>query len=721
MLEGLRTLGHVALDWRRQHAASEEEALLHALVSTDALRRYTHLVILPLRHENGTWRLAQPKLQELDEKTLYQALWLEHAPRNVAQDRLTVARLEYLISQAIPALTCHLGPGLPQGDLRDHLEALLQSPAYLELPVQKATDQRYRWVWNLSTLGWARWEWVPKGRRKALEDLARALGTDALTPELWQAFAQQAGAKAAVPLIAATLEAGLRNALGLKGEKVLFTLEVEGQWLVRHLDYHRYLVHFFLDNLFEGAQEGTCHVCGRSGVPVTDDTVRLRLKLYITDKPGFASGFVKEHFHRNYALCQECYQHLLAGEAFLRTRLRSRLVSTVYVLPTFHLPEVRPMGQDLEAWSQYISALWNATLNLEGWRAFQEQLEAYREYENRKASFLLDFLFVEDDGRSVKLQRHIRDVPPSRLDEMDRARRRTRAFAEEHLVPFRTERWDPWDLSLQAMSSLFPMGIKGSGRVAFFGFLEALLTDKPLSQAGLIRAFLEVASMHHFERYRAYGRTPSNNPALNLQTFLVQTQLLWYYLAQLGLKLITGGEPMGTFPLADQVRNLIPSDVWAYMEHLGLSLPQRALFLLGILIGQVAQVQTGQWPKPSAQSKDEQTQIEKYKSEKNGTAKSSTKKEYKPPVLNKIQFHGMDVSKIHRLSNQVFNEMQIYKVNRYREPRDLYAAMHALLDAAGNLVSPAENTYWVLSGYAFQHLRRFGKTSPDESVQDKTK
>ncbi len=681
MLGGLRVLGETALEWRRPHADSEEAALLQTLVKVDDLGRYAGIVHLDLRAEGGQWRLASPEMHEMDSEHLYQALWVGHASRNVAQDRVTVATLDYLISQALPALAL----GLENGALRAEIEQAL-AEAYLELPVQKSSDERYRWVWNLPTLGWADWEWVPKARRKELEVLGATQGTDVLTSSQLQAYAQDQGAKKAVALIAAILQEGIRQELNLdKKAKYLYTLHLNGRWLAREPAYHRYLYGNYLSDVFEKARPGRCHVCGKHQAEVTENTTRFWFKVYITDKPGFASGFRKVNFYRNYAICRQCYQTLLAGETFMRTRLKGRLgqlSSRVYIVPLFHRTTIRPPAADLEAWAGYVTDRWEATLTWNGWQAFQSKLKAYQRFENTKASYLLDFLFIQDDGRSTKLQEYIRDVPPSRLDEVDEARHLTRSFAQQHLAPIRTERWDPWDLGLNTIFYLFPIGKRGHGQQAFFQFLEALLSNRPVDFRELLPLFLETASVHRFHKYGAYVQAPQKDPDAALRVFLVQTHLLRYYLSK--LHLFKGGRSMSDIKHANEVRNLIPEDVWSYMDALELGTAERALFLLGILVGAVASAQQ---------------------------ATGSV------PILNKIHFQGMDTNKVRRLSNEMLDQLRIYRALN-PTTRDLFAASRTLMDQAKGLLSPAENTYWVLSGYAFSHLQRYG--NPKKTAQADT-
>jgi CRISPR-associated protein Csh1 len=104
------------------------------------------------------------------------------------------------------------------------------------------------------------------------------------------------------------------------------------------------------------------------------------------------------------------------------------------------------------------------------------------------------------------------------------------------------------------------------------------------------------------------------------------------------------------------------------MDGLELAGARRGLFLLGVLIGRI-----GSTP------------------EQRGSGK---------PILNKVHFQGMDRLKVMRLANEVYEKLRQYKIADYYE--GLYAAMKAHLDRAlGELGSPQENVYWVLSGYAY--------------------
>lgn len=115
-------------------------------------------------------------------------------------------------------------------------------------------------------------------------------------------------------------------------------------------------------------------------------------------------------------------------------------------------------------------------------------------------------------------------------------------------------------------------------------------------------------------------------------------------------------------------REVLDDTLRAYLQELGLDPSKKALFLLGYLIGQIASTRE---------------QLESGK-----------------PILNKVNFQGMDQGKVIRLANEVYEKLRQYKIADYNEAA--YAVMKTLLDRYhAALGSPQENTYWLLSGYAY--------------------
>lgn len=663
MIEGVRVIGEAVL---------QKQPLVDALVREEDVPKGEKRYVVHLNLSVDPPQL-RVNVNELDLEVLTGVLWVGNAPgSNSPQDRLTTDHIEYLTSQTLP----NLRDALDDCELRKKLETLINA-LYLDLGEKakvfpKGGDgqyPRYRCMWDLNKLGLAKLDLIEKkDDRKELEALCKEQGLEFLTKPFLQAYARHKGkAKAAVELVAKMVETWVLKELQLKPRDIsLYTLQLNGQPLARHPDYVKYLEKSMVDKAFEEARDGICHVCGYRR-EVTADTTRFKLlKFYITDKPGFASGLSKKGFVHNYTLCRECYRALLGGERFIENRLSTRLGrNNVYVLPLFHLPSITPTAATLEHWAKYLKERVAATQTLEQWQKFQDALKGYKEFENTKASFVLNLLFATKAQGAVKVDKLIQDVPPSRLDRLDEVRNKVRNFANSH---FRESH--EWDLSLGCIFYLFPIHKQGNQAQTrpFLEFLDALLTGRPLQVKSLIPKFLETASVHYFERYDAYVQ---DRPGQDLRdvdrvftAFLLQSQLLLVYLKKL--------DQLEDFPkggdLMEMEGEALDKELRAYLEELGLARGQRALFLLGYLIGRIG-------------STREQRESGK-------------------PILNKVHFQGMDKGKVMRLANEVYEKLRQYKIADYNE--GVYAEMKALVDRElADLDSPQQNTYWLLSGYAY--------------------
>lgn len=677
MIEGIRTIGEAVLQ--------KNDHIVNALVQemdVQNQRQYAVFINVCLDPIELSF-----DIKEIDVNLCNEILWVGNLRGNNPQDRLTTDTVTYLTSQTIP----NLCQNLPPGKLRSELETLKQT-IYLDLgekynvfPQGKRDPlyERYRLVWDLlkfdSVISAMNSSSKPteiienKGIKQKAETLCNKQGLQFLSKPFLQEYARQYGAKEVPRLIGAIIEGLVIQQLKLKKQEIgLYTLKLNEKLLCEHADYIDYLEKSLVGEVFEVAPQGVCHTCG-SRERVTGDTTRFRLmKFYITDKPGFASGLNQNNFVRNFGICCKCYRQLLAGERFAENQLRTTIASSsVYVIPEFYLPTIKLSCATLNKWAEYLKKRVSATQTLKQWQDFQDALKDYQEFENAKASFVLNMLFVtKPQVSAVKVDMLIQDVPPSRLDRLDDVR--NRILREATCFFGNLDRKD-WDLGLDNMFYLFPIR-KQKNQVKdqiFLEFLDALLTNRSFSIERLISEFLETACVHYYKRksYVQSSLEQGRQTRELLTVFLIQSQLLLLYLKELGQ---LEGLNKGGGKIMESLINILDEKLQAYLKNLNLNYGQQALFLMGYLIGRIG-------------STKEQI--------------SSGK-----PILNKIHFQGIDKTKLVRLANEVYEKLRQYKIAKYNE--DIYAAMKTLLDKELlSLNSPQENTYWILSGYAYATLQ----------------
>jgi CRISPR-associated protein Csh1 len=356
---------------------------------------------------------------------------------------------------------------------------------------------------------------------------------------------------------------------------------------------------------------------------------------------------------------------LLAGDNFVRKNLQSNLAyNVVYLIPSFHL-DIGFSPEDLERWAKYLHSYLGKLTSLEGWRKFQQQLENFRDQEEHKASFLINFLFVQRSRAEVRIQKLVQDVPPFRLDLLVEKRNEIKERGDRLF-----EESDSWDLSLRRIFWLFPVR-KHQQMVLntdVLNFYEALFTGRAVKHGLLMANFLEMSRMHYYKNYRPYVHKPQEGGDTALVRFLLQSALLISYLK--ALKMLKednkGGEMM------DEFLTELPEDIKNYIEQMDYGGSQAGLFLLGYLIGRIG-------------------------TEQHKASPGSTKK----PILNKINFMAMSLSRIQRLSNDIFEKLDQYRILPYNER--IFAAMKGLLDKNRSSwgLSHQENVYYILSGYAY--------------------
>jgi CRISPR-associated protein Csh1 len=126
----------------------------------------------------------------------------------------------------------------------------------------------------------------------------------------------------------------------------------------------------------------------------------------------------------------------------------------------------------------------------------------------------------------------------------------------------------------------------------------------------------------------------------------------------------------------------ISEEMKNYIEKLGFDEQKTSLFLLGVLIASIG---------------SEQYNIAKKK-----------------VILEKINFGGMPIQKIKNFSTQIFEKLKQYKLLDYNEK--IFAIAKELLDKNEKnwMLNPAENVYYILSGYAWKTKMILNKNNSED-------
>ncbi|RDV83597.1 type I-B CRISPR-associated protein Cas8b/Csh1 [Ammonifex thiophilus] len=470
--------------------------------------------------------------------------------------------------------------------------------------------------------------------------------------------------------------------LGIKKKQVgLWTLLFNGEPLVQAEPYDQVILRYRLAG-FEGEDlvPGTCLVCGKEKEKVSAVAFK-RLKFfkpYITDKVGFASGVSELGFIRNFLICEECFRSFLVVENYLPQNLNLRVGTLNFLLlPTFILFSDSPTWrEELPRFMNKLTRKTQAFTNLpiqglEGEREFEEELERLLEdlfeEEGVEDQALLNFLFYQKTQSEFRILGLIKDVAPSRLSRLFR---RSNLLAQEgrRLLGGKPKDW--W-IDLTRLYYLLPLRERDRAEHKKLLYLyQGLLRGEPIDYSFLVKEFLELAHLYLTGRFEGTNQRKPNSGQEEraLATKLLHAGFLLKLLREEGIlkgvKDLPGFEPSQDLMVNQEMRE--------YLKSMNYSEPQAALFLLGYLLNEVGK---GQYSS-GHQSK---------------------------PVLDKINYQGMNWSRVLSLANQLFEKLRQY--DRLRGQNEvLYAEMKRLLDRYRDSkwpLGPEENVFYILSGYAY--------------------
>jgi CRISPR-associated protein Csh1 len=457
-----------------------------------------------------------------------------------------------------------------------------------------------------------------------------------------------------------------------KKEIALFTLMINGDYIAKTPAYRSYIANNAFKDSFKDAKNGTCYVCGKKNVPVSSDTTKFDLKYYITQKINFASGFKKANFVKNFAVCEDCYRKILEGEAFLQNNLQSKLFGlTMYIIPKFVF-KTTISYRNLDEWADIIKYFVTSPNAIENYNAFKEEVSNNIAFDDEKNNYMFDIVLALKSNSAVKINELIKDVPPSRIDELVEEQETLEKWANDNISSSKSM----WRLTFNSIYYLFPVRKRTTDKF-LVNLYARMMRGEKVSYEMLIKKFIEVARVNAYELKGQYNI--DGDIKKNLHRTILKQDLFLQYLKELNL--LKGGEAMNF----DELN--VKDDLKEFLRKMGYDEQKTAMFLLGYLVGEI------------------------------GAAQYSDGMQ-KKPILKKITYQGMGIKRIVPFVNEIFEKLTQYDKLQYNEP--IFSAAKALLDKNIDnwALSDQENVFYILSGYAFETQKIM--TSSQNSSSDET-
>lgn len=617
MQEGIKQIGEAIYD--------DDNAILSLIKDISYKdKKDNYLNIVQINFNTQKDKIEIKNYGEANKDSAKELLWIGTAPASSSPQWYTTGnKADYLISQAIPNIINMNIEGLSE-DLKTILEQF-----YFDMGEQKGVNNKFRYILDTNKI---------KGEFKDIEKVYKENDNDA---------------KKTTNDFIKIIDQYIKESLDLKTKDIaLYFLSIDNEILSQNEAYKEAIKEerYGLDDT---SKKGICSVCGKDK-KVTADTSKLQLKFYTTTNINFPSGFSKNNYYKSMQICKDCIIYIMSGEQYINDNLSSKLGGVpVYIIPHF-IYEPKFNKNKMEEISRNIKSTFNEAKNVEAIGDFRDEIEIHSDnYDNY---FLLNLLFYKKSQKSVKVQKLIKDVNPSRFGELIESsksiqKRFKELIDEEFNMPF----------GLQSVYYLTPVKVK-SGEVQDFRKLLSLYDNifkkSYIKKEVLITNFLNMIKIHYFNKENQFNIRP--------QTFfsksIIQSHMLIKYLEKINCLKEGEGMDLDSIILEDEIK--------AYMEEMNYSEQEASLFLLGYLVAQVGN-------------------------------KQRMEREGKKPILNKINFNSMDLNKVKRLSNEIPEKLKQNGVLLYNEKQ--YFAHKKLMDKHRNdwKLSKHDNLYYIMSGYSY--------------------
>ncbi|WP_206918466.1 type I-B CRISPR-associated protein Cas8b/Csh1 [Alicyclobacillus suci] len=650
-----------------------DENLLQSLIQPmpNVSEKEPYAVFVNLDTEACRLEFRTQQCRESDREQIAQEwLWIGNAAGpNSRQWTATTKSLGYLLSQTL----VNLHRMLPASStLKAELGDLL-AQFVVDLGPQPRSEERYRYVLDVVQLGV-----LPSEDWEALAASCRAKSDGFIQGKTFIPKLTNAVMKAANPKLA-------------KDCIPLWTFCIDGRQVTDHPDYRQLVLRDRVKGVFDDGAQGVCSACGAEAL-VTPNFTRMKFKYYNTDKISFASGVNKKQFHRNLVLCQSCYQALLAAEAFVDGQMCTRIGH----LQFYVIPEIFGAVEDVSVWewTELVTRSVQSVLNFESVATLEDEMELIREkFEN--LGYVVNLLFHVQNYSELRLYNLVRDVPKTRFHVLRRTFRDYGRLAIDLLgVPASESKY--WVPDFRALYRLIPVTQTNRAQEyrRMLQLFDALLTGQAISYRTLMESFCRLIQIHRFGRYAA---TNVSAPRAGYELSQLTNDVL---LANVILSMLQELGQLAGAPFKREgidVERDTPLDGDAFLQEVGYRPAQEALFWLGAAIASVANAQ------------------------RNNRLDSM-------PVLEKINYRGMNASDIIRLVGKVEEAFQQYKLFNWPKESNVLFRMHLAFAQVLETNPPRwkpehrltdeEAVFYILSGLAFRRRQFFGKRNKETLSTD---
>jgi len=405
-------------------------------------------------------------------------------------------------------------------------------------------------------------------------------------------------------------------------------------------------------------KESLCYVTGKKSTKATlpsfSDREDLN-KLFVTTTINYASNFDKKDFSKNYQIDLDIQKALQNGSNYIRGKLNNqrcsvRIANTEhYIIPVFLDPENVDIKFELDNIQQ-----------MSEWVFSTKQLENSFEslgMESESSLYWINYIAYASDGNSVKVINHIKDVSSVWFREIMRK--------DEEQSNLISKYFNQRKSNLSTIYFAIPIRKDHEQKNYALKLLSQILEQRKVQRVKVFNHFTELILCHYYKRYRSYSNI---TPQIERFDFAIRDGVIKYlFLINLLKSLNLSDMEENEKPLKESVE--CTDKLQQFFNDMGYSPQQQALYWLGRIINKVG---TAQYKKGHQQK----------------------------PVLNKINYNGMDHSKIQRLYVDAFELANQYKIANEINFFSKMFTKDFPADEILWMITPQESVFYILSGFS---------------------
>jgi len=375
-------------------------------------------------------------------------------------------------------------------------------------------------------------------------------------------------------------------------------------------------------------------------------------KIFQTTASNYASGFTG--FKNNFQSSQSTIAALDKSSLYVLERLQIRIAGISHIaIPNFLNKDLEQL--DIEETELFLD---RSSELLFRYNAFDADLDKELP---ALTLFWINYLAFESDGNSFKILNHIKDVNSKYLCHLIEVFDRTGLDFQYYIN-------NKYTFNLQSIYFIVPVrdGNKSKNNPAL-NLFKSILEQAKINSELLFRYFIELILCYRYGRYAAF----SNIREMGSFDFAVKDAVfkysaLFYALKQLNLIDMEKEEIVKEEALHSKTE--FQQRIDSFFEKMGYVENEKAMFYLGRVLSSIAYAQY----KKGHESK---------------------------PVLNKINYNGMDAQAIMRLSLDLNEKTRQYSI--HRETDFNFAKFRELFNEKNWTLSNEQNIFYLMAGYSF--------------------